>query len=126
MLCDNIFIVYDIGYTLIKLIKKIPQKNKEIADKIRNDFQSKCVNKFAVFEDELDAPSLPDQFQCIVSVLGDVSKANGLGDQWAVYEPKFQKRIDAWKQCDKAGNNIEIAMYVINNFSQFLPVDYFL
>lgn len=56
--------------------------------------------------DEFAAAPLPEQFQCIVNVLGDVSKANGLEELWSKSQPQLQLHIDNWKRCDNLENKV--------------------
>lgn len=61
--------------------------------------------------EEFDA-SLPEQFECIVGVIGDVSKANGLEELWTKTEPQLLDRLNKWKQCPSAGNKFLVILYV--------------
>lgn len=80
-----------------------PLKLREIQKKIVNQ----CLKgHFSEEFDEFAAAPLPEQFQCIVNVLGDVSKANGLEELWSKSQPQFQLHIDNWKRCDNLENKV--------------------
>lgn len=88
---------------------------KEIKGKIVNE----CFEEHATFfdleeEEEVEEfqATLPEQFECLVEVLGDVSKANGLEDLWSKTEPQVLDRLNKWKQCPNAGNKFLVILYV--------------
>jgi len=96
--------------TFINELQKVvgPIKLREIQKKIVN----KCLKGHFLEEDasgdfdEIAAAPLPEQFQCIVNVLGDVSKANGLEELWSKSQPQFQLHIDNWRRCDNLENKV--------------------
>lgn len=63
-------------------------------------------------DEDTFAPSLPEQFVCIVGAHGEASNANGLGGEWMKFQPKFKQHLDAWKQCGNAGDKLKIVLYV--------------
>lgn len=82
-----------------------PIKMREIQKKIVNQ----CLRSNFLEEDvseEFAAVPLPEQFQCIVNVLGDVSKANGLEELWSKSQPQMQLHIDNWRRCDNLENKV--------------------
>lgn len=89
---------------------------KEIQEKIA----AKCLKKEATFDmfEDADslATSLPEQFQCLADVLGEVSKRNGLEDLWSITHPNLQEHLDNWKRCGSAGGKLQVIMYVIQIF----------
>lgn len=58
------------------------------------------------------APSLPEQFECLIGALGDASKANGMANEWTKFQPQFKQHLDAWKQCASGSNKLKIILYV--------------
>lgn len=84
---------------------------------IKNEVVSECFENSATFfdlEEENDGAdvyeSIPEQFECIAEVLGDVSKANGLEDLWSKTEPQLTDRISKWKECPNAGNKFLVIL----------------
>lgn len=67
--------------------------------------------------EKLANSSLPDQFQCFVDVIGDVSIKNGLGELWSKSQPLLQLHLDNWQRCKNIENkflNLLYAMSFIN------------
>lgn len=48
----------------------------------------------------------PDQFECIVNYLGEVSKANNLGELWSRSEPQLKYHIENWKLCPNSSKKV--------------------
>lgn len=79
-------------------------------------------NALDEFEDaeEFAAESLPDQFQCLVDVVGDISKHNGLEELWSRSQPKLQQHLDSWRGCANVEGKLPQILYVyikMNDFS---------
>ena len=47
---------------------------------------------------------LPEQYECMLNILGELSKANGLEAKWAEVQPEVFKHIAALKKCRTAGD----------------------
>lgn len=47
-----------------------------------------------------------DQFKCIADYLGEISKANGLTEEWARTEPILKRHIEDWQGCSQAQNKV--------------------
>lgn len=43
-------------------------------------------------------------FQCLVDVVGKVSKENGLSNLWLPSEPVIKNHLAKWLKCPEAGN----------------------
>ena len=69
--------------------------------------KEKCSVKPNFFVADTDAPSIREQLQCGVNVLGEASKMNGFTNEWKEYEPKFELHFDAWKQCDSLDGKLK-------------------
>lgn len=83
-----------------KLVKVADwQKAREIGKKIL----TKCLNHNDLDEsedaEEFAAGSLPEQFQCLVDVVGEISKNNGLEELWSKSQPQLQQHLDSWRGC---------------------------
>lgn len=79
--------------------------------KITQKVQKECLaKKSTTFETEIDGKSLVDQFECVVNVIGKVSKRKGLGDLWSQYEPQFKEVIDTWKQCSGTDDKLQVIL----------------
>lgn len=86
-------------------------------DKLRKQIFNKCFEERTPFFDETETRdgSIVDQFQCLVDVLEDVSKANGMEDMWSKAQPQLQSRLDKWRGCANAGNKLMVILYVFND-----------
>lgn len=82
-----------------------PEHLKELRKKVVD----KCLKTSNSLFDEVEefvGSSLPDQFQCIVDTLGDVSNNNGLADLWSKSQPQLQLHLDSWKRCANIENKV--------------------
>lgn len=70
--------------------------------------------KHDIFDEaeEFTGAPLPEQFQCLVDVLGDVSTKNGLKELWSKSQPQLQHHIDNWKACKSVENKLQQYLYV--------------
>lgn len=86
--------------------------------RIREKIMDKCMKRTSFFEEETTfRTSLVDQFQCLVDVLGKVSKDNDLKGLWTKNKPQFQTHLDSWKKCADEENKLDLILYVYyNNF----------
>ncbi|XP_055306879.1 uncharacterized protein LOC129571139, partial [Sitodiplosis mosellana] len=96
---------------------------KEIEDKV----VAECFKENAVFFDLHDQAeefqgSAPQKFECFADVLGDVSKANGLGELWSKTEPELRQHINNWKKCPYAGNQIQVLACVASEAAATLQL----
>lgn len=53
-----------------------------------------------------DNSNVVEQFQCLVSVLGNVSKDNGLSELWSRSEPVLQYHLNNWRKCSDLNNKL--------------------
>jgi len=99
----------------ITMVSEFFKKLVKVADfnkvrEIRKMIAEKClkVNTF----DEDDEPveelssNLHEQFQCLLDVLAEVSKSNGLGELWTKRQPELQRALDTWKKCTELENKL--------------------
>lgn len=98
----------------LEIVKDLPEyfaNYFEIINKENQKLVEKVSDKCFVFEDTFETTPI-DEIQCIVDVLGEVSKTNGLDEVWSSYQPAFQRHIDKLKNCPNAGSKIMRIMYV--------------
>lgn len=78
-------------------------------------------NALDEYEDaeEFAADSLPEQFQCLVDVVGDISKKNGLEELWSKSQPQLQQHLDSWRGCANVEGKFPQILYVYNNMNNF-------
>lgn len=74
-------------------------------DSADESFEAEEIEEFAV-------GSLPEQFSCIVDVLGDVSKSNNMDELWSKTQPQLKLHIDNWKACENVENKVAKLLYV--------------
>lgn len=87
------------------------QKDKALAEKIQTDPKVNCIKV---------KPYYREAFQCMVKSGEEASTKNGLAERWEGFQPQFEKRLDAWKQC-------QVPLYVVTIFwltSSFPYVDW--
>ncbi|XP_055306902.1 uncharacterized protein LOC129571162 [Sitodiplosis mosellana] len=114
--CKAVVVEKGVG-AITEFLKKLAAeaKRRELVKEIKDKVVAECFKENAVFFDLDDQAeefqaSFPEQFECIVDVLGDVSKANGLGELWSKTEPQVRHRIGNWKQCPNAGNKFLVLL----------------
>lgn len=69
--------------------------------------------------EDFAAGSLPEQFQCLVDVVGDISKNNGLEELWSKNQPQLQQHLDSWKGCANVDGKLQQILYVYNKMNDF-------
>lgn len=89
-----------------------PEAENEIV--VENEILNEVVNAIkSEIENENEVQTqgtLPEQFECVVDVIGEISKSNGLEETWSKTEPLLRDRISKWKQCQYAGNKFLIIL----------------
>ena len=76
--------------------------------------KTKCFKKpnfYFDVDEETYAPSIAEQFECVIGALGEASKANDMTNEWMEYEPQFKQHLNAWKQCSNAGGKLQTILY---------------
>lgn len=63
-------------------------------------------------DEEFAGEPLPEQFQCLVDVLGDVSTKNGLNELWSKSQPQLQLHLNSWKACKNVESKFQQYLYV--------------
>lgn len=99
------------------------QENKiDLIKQMRTEIAEKCFKRAELEQEDDDElvyisemkvnPSFVEQFQCLVDVLGQVSKAHGLEELWGKTGPVLEHHIKKWGECANVENKYARILYV--------------